>query len=210
MEGFKTPFPRLLAELLTHAINDMIRVDSGTNAIAKLALLNKRPVALCLMGVGIHLVFSAEDGRLSVKALPPEDFDASWVATTIKGTPEALLAMAVPDWTMSTSGVRIEGDAQAAQALEQLMRQLNPDWEALWVERFGAVVGHQLHHLFKLAMQTGRELSSTGLDQVSRYVREESGWLVDRTEFNAFSHAIDGLQEGVDRLLVNASRRGLV
>lgn len=210
MEGFKTPFPRLLAELLTHAINDMIRVDSGTNAIAKLALLNKRPVALCLTGVGIHLVFSAEDGRLSVKALPPEGFDASWVATTITGTPEALLAMAVPDWTMSTSGVRIEGDAQAAQALEQLMRQLDPDWEALWVERFGAVVGHQLHHLFKLAMQTGKELSATGLDQVSRYVREESGWLVDRTEFNAFSHAIDELQEGVDRLLVNASRRGLV
>ncbi len=210
MAGFKTPLPRLLAELLTHALNEMVRVDSGSNASSKLTVLNKRPVALCLSGVGINLVFSANDGRLLVQAMPPEAFDADAVATTITGTPEALLAMAVPDWSVTSSGVRIEGDAQAAQALEQLMRQLDPDWETLWVERFGAVVGHQLHHLFGMVLQTGKEVSSVGLDQMSRFVREESGWLVDREAFDGFAHAIDELQEGVDRLWVNATRRGLV
>lgn len=210
MTAFKTPLPRLMAEVLGKALNEMIRLDSSERVAKRMVLLNGRSVALCLTGVGIHLVFSGTDEGLQVLAQHPDDFDSDDFDTIIIGTPQALLAMAIPDWTSTQAGVRIEGDAAVAQALEQLMRQLNPDWEALWVEHFGLVVGHQLHHLFASMLETGQNLSQVGFSQVREYARTESQLVVDREDFNAISRRVDDLNEAIDRLEVNAQRRGLL
>lgn len=210
MTSFKTPLPRLMAEVLGQSINEMIRLDSSERVAKRMALLNARSVALCLTGVGIHLVFAGNDESLQVLAKHPDDFDPDGFDTIITGTPQALLAMAIPDWASAQASVRIEGDAAVAQALEQLMRQLDPDWEALWVERFGVVVGHQLHQLFGNMLKTGQDLSQVGISQVSDYVRTESQLVVDRDDFNALSHRVDDLNEAIDRLEVNAQRRGLL
>lgn len=210
MTSFKTPLPRLMAEVLGQSINEMIRLDSSERVAKRMALLNARSVALCLTGVGIHLVFAGNDESLQVLAKHPDDFDPDGFDTIITGTPQALLAMAIPDWASAQASVRIEGDAAVAQALEQLMRQLDPDWETLWVERFGVVVGHQLHQLFGNMLKTGQDLSQVGISQVSDYVRTESQLVVDRDDFNALSHRVDDLNEAIDRLEVNAQRRGLL
>lgn len=210
MAEFKTPLPRLLAETLTVALNELIEVDLSEKTEQRLQVLEGRPVALCLKGLEITLIFGTKAHRLSVQALPLGQFDPNTVETTITGTPDALLAMAVPDWATSDSGVRIEGDAQCAQALEQLMRQLDPDWEALLVARAGPVIGHQLYRLLLEGFKTGKRLSSVGLDQVSRYAKEEGQWVVDRPTFKPFVDQIDQLQEAIDRLMVNAERRGLL
>lgn len=215
MTAFKTPLPRLMAEVLGQAINEMIRLDASERVAKRMALLNGRSVALCLTGVGIHLVFVGTGEGLEVEAKHPDDVDAGVFETdrfdtVITGSPQALLAMAIPDWASAQTSVRIEGDAAVAQALEQLMRQLDPDWETLWVERFGVVVGHQLHQLFGSMLQTGQDLSQVGFSQVSDYVRTESQLAVDRANFNALSHRVDDLNEAIDRLAVNAQRRGLL
>ena len=210
MSAFKTPLPRLLAEVLSLALNEMIRLDTSERVAKRMALLDGRSVALCLTGVGIDLVFYGSEQSLQVTAKHPDEFDAEQFDTVITGTPSALLAMAVPDWASSQGSVRIEGDAAVAQALEQLMRQLDPDWETLWVERFGVVVGHQLHRLFKTLLESGQTLSQVGITQISDYVQTESPWAVDRATFNEVSHRVDELVEAIDRLEVNAQRRGLL
>ena len=210
MSAFKTPLPRLLAEVLGLALNEMIRLDTSERVVRRIACLDGRSVALCLTGVGIDLIFHGSDQSLQVTAKHPDEFDSEQFDTVITGTPSALLAMAVPDWASSQGGVRIEGDAAVAQALEQLMRQLDPDWETLWVERFGVVVGHQLHRLFKTMLESGQTLSQVGITQISEYVQTESAWAVDRATFNEVSHRVDELIEAIDRLEVNAQRRGLL
>ena len=210
MSTVKTPLPRLLAEILGLALHEMIRLDTSERVAKRMALLDGRSVALCLSGVGIHLVFQGTGQRLTVMAQHPDDFDSASFDTVITGTPSALLAMAVPDWATSQGSVRIEGDAAVAQALEQLMRQLDPDWETLWVERFGVVVGHQLHRLFKTMIESGQTLSQAGITQMSDYVQTESPWAVDRATFNEVNHRVDDLIEAIDRFEVNAQRRGLL
>ncbi len=210
MRAFKTPLPRMLAETLGKSLNEMIRLDASARVAKRMELLAGRSVALCLSGVGIDLVFKGTGEGLEVVAKHPDEVDTDRFDTVITGSPEALLAMAIPDWTSSQSGVRIEGDATVAQALEQLMRQLDPDWEALWVERFGVVMGHQLHRLFLTLLETGQQLSKVGFSQVSEYVRTESQLAVDREAFSALAHRVDHLNEAIDRLEVNAQRRGLL
>ncbi|HSH27268.1 MAG TPA: SCP2 sterol-binding domain-containing protein, partial [Wenzhouxiangella sp.] len=162
-----------------------------------------KQICLQLKGLGIDLYFHGREDGLGVSAECETAPD-----TTISGTPLALLAMAVPDWRAPGSGVRIEGDAGAGQAFEKLLKQLDPDWEAVFVERFGPVVGHQLWRMLADARAGARRASRTAADQTARFLREESGLLVTRQEVNDFVHEVDELREAADRLEAQLRRRG--
>ncbi len=201
MSRYLTPLPRLLAFGIERAVNQAIELDAS--AAPRLEALDGRSVKLALTGLGIDLYFFGEGSRLSVAAERDVQPD-----TTITGTPGALLAMSVPDWRAPGSGVKIEGDAGSAQALEKLFRQLDPDWEALMTRYLGDIVGHQLWRLINDAAGLGRHGVRTAGDQVARYLREESGLLVTAEEMDAFSREVDDLREAVDRLQARLKRAG--
>ncbi len=193
MSRYLTPLPGLLASAVDTALNRAIGLDE--KAAARLAAMQGKCVRLELLGLGIDLYFRGLEERLAVDAESDAEPD-----TTISGSPAALLAMAVPDWRAPGSGVQIQGDAGAAQALEKLLRQLDPDWEALLVEHLGAVWGHQVWRMINDSMRVGRHVASTAAGQAARFLREESGLLVTREEVEEFTRQVDELREATDRL----------
>ncbi|NBB91800.1 MAG: sterol-binding protein [Gammaproteobacteria bacterium] len=201
MSRYLTPLPGMLASAVEQALARAIALDE--NAPARLEPLRDKRVRLELVGLGIDLYFHGRKDALGVSA---ED-DAE-PHTTISGTPVALLAMAVPDWRAAGSGVRIEGEAGTGQAFEKLLKQLDPDWEAVFVERFGPVVGHQLWRMLSDARAGARHVSRTAAEQTARFLREESGLLVSREEVDEFVHEVDELREAADRLEARLRRRG--
>lgn len=201
MSRYLTPLPGMLAGAVEQAISRAIALDDDT--VGRLEPLRGKLVRLELKGLGIDLYFRGRDDGLGVSAE-----DESTPNTTIGGTPLALLAMAVPDWRAPGSGVRIEGEAGTGQAFEKLLKQLDPDWEAIFVERFGPVVGHRLWGMLRGAGTGARHVSTTAADQAARFLREESGLLVAREEVEDFVHEVDELREAVDRLEARLRRRG--
>lgn len=202
MSRYVTPLPGLLARSIERAIAQALSADAGS--ADRLPALDGRCIQLVLQGTGIDLFFIGQGNRLGVVAesdLPPD--------TVIRGSPAALLAMAVPDWLDGNSGVRIEGDAGAAQALEKLLRRLDPDWEGLLTEQLGEVLGHQVWRLIRDSLAGSRRLAGVAGDQFGHYLREESGLLVTRAEAQAFTRDVDELREAVDRLDVSLRRKGL-
>ncbi len=193
MSRYLTPLPALLAGAVEAAINRAIALDETAGKRLK-PLINKR-VLVDLKGLGIELHFAGSEDRIAVSAESDTTAD-----TTISGTPLALLIMAVPDWRSAGSGVRIEGDAGAAQAFEKLLRHLDPDWEAAFVQRFGALFGHQLWRLLADGREAARHLSQTSADQAGHFLREESGLLANAAEVETFIREVDELREAVDRL----------
>lgn len=201
MTRYVTPLPGLLAAGVEQAIARAIALDD--NAAGRLQPLRYKRVKLELKGLGIDLFFHGRDDGLGVRA---EDDSAP--DTTISGTPLALLAMAVPDWRARGSGVRIEGEAGTGQAFEKLLKQLDPDWETIFVERFGPVVGHQLWRMLGEAHAGARHVATTGAGQAARFLREESGLLVPHEEVEEFVRDVDELREAVDRLEARLRRQG--
>jgi ubiquinone biosynthesis protein UbiJ len=197
---YLTPLPHLLAGAVEHALARAIALDPG--CADRLHSLDGKLVGLELKGIGIDLFFRGRSDGLGVSAETDAQADA-----TIAGTPIALLAMAVPDWRASGSGVRVEGDAATAQAFEKLLKQLDPDWEALFVEQLGPLVGHQVWRLLGDAGAGARHLGRTSADQAARFLREESGLLVTREEVENFIHDVDELREAADRLEARIRRR---
>ncbi|WP_376689819.1 ubiquinone biosynthesis accessory factor UbiJ [Wenzhouxiangella sp. EGI_FJ10409] len=201
MTRYMTPLPGLLAAGVEQAIARAIALDP--EASSRLRPLRDKRVKLELKGLGIDLFFHGRDDGLGVSAE-----DEARPDTTISGTPVALLAMTVPDWRASGSGVRIEGEAGTGQAFEKLLKQLDPDWEAVFVERFGPVVGHQLWRMLGEARAGARHVSTTAAEQAARFLREESGLLVTREEVDEFVSEVDELREATDRLEARLRRRG--
>jgi ubiquinone biosynthesis accessory factor UbiJ len=202
MARYLTPLPGLLARAMESAFNQAIALDPA--AAQRLDALNGKTVKLVLDRLGIDLFFIGQGQRLAVVA--ESDIEP---ATTIQGSPSALLAMAVPEWRAPGSGVRIEGDAGSAQALEKLFKQLDPDWEALLSQHLGDVLGHQVWRLLRDAGGMARHGARTAGDQLARYLREESGLLVTRDEANTFNREVDELREACDRLEARLRRARL-
>jgi ubiquinone biosynthesis protein UbiJ len=207
MRRYRTPLPNLLARSLEHALNQVIALDP--EAARHLEPLRGRSLCLQLQGLNIDLYLigpapSDSAARLSVALDSHQPVD-----TTISGSPSALLAMAVPAWRRPGSGVRIEGDVGVAQAIEGLMRRLDPDWETLCVDSLGVVVGHQAWRLLRSSLTAGRDLGGVAADQVGHFLREESDWLVSQQDGQQFSRSVDQLREATDRLEAALRRHGL-
>jgi ubiquinone biosynthesis accessory factor UbiJ len=202
MRRYLTPLPGLLARAMESAFNQAITLDPAAGT--RLKDLDGKAVKLVLDRVGIDLYFIGQGSRLAVLAESEIEPD-----TIIKGSPTALLAMAVPDWRAPGSGVRIEGDAGSAQALEKLFKQLDPDWEALLSLHLGDVIGHQVWRMLRDTGGMARHGARTAGDQLARYLREESGLLVTREEVEVFNREVDELREASDRLEARLRRAGL-
>ena len=202
MSRYLTPLPGFLAQAIDQAVNRAVSADPAGRE--RLLVLEDRCIKLVLSGLGIDLYFIGEPKRLLVVAESELPAD-----TVIRGSPAALLAMAAPDWFGKHSDVQIEGDAGAAQALERLLRKLDPDWEGVLTEQLGDVLGHQVWRFLGDSLAGSRRLAGVAGEQVGHYLREESGLLTTRAEFETFVRDVDEVREAVDRLEVRLRRRGL-
>ena len=207
MRHYRTPLPGLLARTLEHGLNRVIALDD--HAAAQLAPLRGHSLCLKLEGLNIDLyVIGPVHANSPPQLLVALDSERP-VDTMIAGTPSALLAMAVPAWRRPGSGVRIEGDVGMAQAIEGLMRRLDPDWEKLFVDTLGVVIGHQAWQLMRSSLMAGREVGQVAADQVGHFLREESDWVITQQEGRQFSQSVDQLREATDRLEAALRRHGL-
>src|SRR5690625_2091815 len=190
----------MLAAGMDQAIARALALDDCSGQ--RLEELEGHTILLRVEGLGIDRYFHGPGGRLAVSVdeqAPPD--------TTISGPPMALLAMSAPRRRWTGRGVRIEGDAATAQSPGGLVKQLDQDWQASLAARFGPRLGYRLWRLLADVRDGTRHVSSTSADQASRFLRRESGLLVERAEVNDFINEVDELREAVDRLEQRLRRR---
>lgn len=202
MGRYVTPLPGLLAEVAEQVANRAAGLDPA--AAEHLAPLEGRWLKFELEGLEVDLWIGAEDERLRVLAEP--DDEALEPDTTVRGSPGALLAMAVPDLGGS-GGVHIEGDARLAQKFQQAMKRIDPDLEQGLTDLFGPLIGPQMYRVVREATQFGRQAARTGADQFTHWFRQESDLVPTPDEWRAFSDGVDDLREAVDRFEGKVRRR---
>lgn len=210
MSRYVTPLPGLLADTCERIANRATALDPA--AVDHLAPLAGRWLKFELEGLGIDLWIGAEQDRMIVRA--EQDDDALEPDTRVRGTPGALLAMAVPELSGSShgtargvGGVHIEGDARLAQQFQQAMKRIDPDVEQGLADVFGPLIGPQVYRVVREATGFGQHAARTGGDQFAHWLREESELLPSPDEWRAFSDGVDELREAVDRFSGKLRRR---
>jgi len=191
MARYLTPLPSMLAGAIEFMFDRAVALDP--QAADTLAPITGRWLKFEIQGPGLDLWFSVSDSRIRVRAEHDAEPD-----TVIAGTPGALASMVLPQ--AASGGLRIEGDARLAQQFQVALRALDPDIEQALSEYFGELLGPQMYRVFVDATEFGRQAASTGADQVSRWLRDESALVPRPGEWRDFRDGVDRLREAVDRL----------
>lgn len=189
---YSTPLPRLLARAIQEALNQALRWDN--NAAALTPRLTGRVLAIALEGIGIHLFFTVHDDRFKV-TVNNHDEPATW----IRGTPPALAGMSATN-SARTGAVQIQGDAELAQAYQDLFKRLNPDWEEPIARLFGDVAGHRIAQALRQMVGWVNVRGRDGAEMVAEYLREEKRWIISPYEMDDFLIAVDELRDDAERL----------
>ena len=187
-----------------------------TAAVAALEFAANRALALdpssrarlaALAGKSFHL--HCTEPAVDLFLLPQTDrlgFAAQWegdITAALSGTARdfsKLLAAEDPAAELINGNLVVRGDSRALQELQQVLKQLDLDWEQPLTNSLGDVAGHALaqglRKGFGLLHYAGKQLQR----QVRDFVVEESDWLAPRWQVEQFNSDVDRLAMDCDRL----------
>ena len=102
--------------------------------------------------------------------------------------------------------MRIEGDAEVAQAFSELLKEARPDLEEELSRLIGDVAAHQVGNAARSVIGFAQRAADTFAQNVSEYLQEEGRDVPSRTEAEEFIAGVDKLRDDVDRLEARIAR----
>lgn len=135
----------------------------------------------------------AEGGTLA--ANDDDGAPAVTIGLALSSLPFALL-----DPQAATKDVRLQGDAEFAQALSFVLQNLRPEPEEELSRFVGDAAAMRIVGLVRLSASHWRELAERMLDNTANYIVTENPMVVGRDEVAAFVEDVTRLRDDVARL----------
>lgn len=178
--------------------NRLIQLDPESRE--RLRALAGRVVAVEFTGLDqpLRVAFSHE-------AIVPAGSEAA-PDVTVRGTPLALLSLALRRGQGNTGDVEFKGDVAVVHGVRALVMGLEIDWEEQLSRLTGDVFAHQAGNLARglgsWLLDSGRTLEQN----VGEYLTEEARLLPSEPEMAGFLSDVDRLRQDLDRLEARLER----
>jgi ubiquinone biosynthesis protein UbiJ len=198
---FSAP-PAIALAALEALINRLLGLDpEGAAALGK---LQGRVLRVELEGVGMAVTVVPESSALRLfgnYAAKPD--------CVIRATPAALLSMALAEHRedqVFSGAVSIEGDNALAQAIGEVAKGLDIDWEEQLSTIVGDIaahgIGNQVRAASRWTERSGRILTS----DLQEYLIEEGRLVPSKSEVREFLDGVDALRDDVARIEARIER----
>jgi ubiquinone biosynthesis accessory factor UbiJ len=195
------PYSRT-ASPLERIINKALALDEQTRE----ALLKFAGSVVAVVLLNTRQTFYLQITRSGIVMDAPDPVD---VDVTIRGTPTQLLAyfMAMQRDEPGRAGtIEITGNIALAQKLIGIVKNIEPDWEEKLSAWTGDSVAHTGGNLLRKTIKLAAHARDTLRQNVSEYLRYESGIVAERAEVNEFIRSVDTLRNDVERLKLRLTR----
>ena len=170
------------------ALNHMLAREPW--ARAALAPFAGRSARLQAAPFSVQLAIVA-DGGFSADAGPP---------TVTIGVDAAALPRMLLEPKAALRNVRLDGDAEFAQALSNVLQKLRPEPEEELARFVGDAAAVRVVALLRAALAGAREAGGRLVVQAADYLVAENPMLVSRQEMEAFAADVARLRDDVERL----------
>jgi ubiquinone biosynthesis protein UbiJ len=170
------------------ALNHMLAREPW--ARAALAPFAGRSARLQALPFSVQLAIAA-DGNFTADAGAP--------AVTI-GVDAAALPRVLLEPKAALRNVRLDGDAEFAQALSNVLQKLRPEPEEELARFVGDAAAVRIVSLLRAALAGAREAGSRLAVQTADYLVAENPMLVSRQEMASFAAEVARLRDDVERL----------
>jgi ubiquinone biosynthesis protein UbiJ len=159
-------------------------------ARAALAPFGGRSARLQALPFSVQIGISA-DGNFTADAGAP---------TVTVGVDATALPRVLLEPKAALRNVRLEGDAEFAQALSNVLQKLRPEPEEELARFVGDAAAVRIVALLRAALAGAREAGSRLASQTADYLVAENPMLVSRQEMASFAAGVAGLRDDVERL----------
>lgn len=175
-------------------INTALRYDPATRL--KLARLSGKILAVNITApVAINLFVMALDEEIELMA----NWDGE-VDTQLSGSLMALVQLSTTEiHNLKYSGVTAMGDLTLLADLQQLLKNLDIDWEDMLSQFTGDIIGHQTAQIIRGKFGWAKDRAQTAARLGKEFLTEEYQALVSKPELDDFHQQVDELRLAVDR-----------
>jgi ubiquinone biosynthesis protein UbiJ len=150
-----------------------------------------KTLALELLPMRFQLYFRIMHDKVEVSKKCPEKID-----TWIVGTPADFIASACTD----KLSVRVSGDMEFAQTVQQVFQQFDLDIEECLSKMMGDSLAYGIGRIFRRTGEAKKEASARFGQNFKEYLEEESRWIVSKAEVENYCHEVDKMRDDVERL----------
>jgi ubiquinone biosynthesis protein UbiJ len=174
-------------------INKALAYDPGTrNGLQK---LHGQVLAIHITAPDIQIFVTPDSDGLRLMAQWEGDID-----TRISGSLVALARLANQDvHNLKDSGVDVMGKTALLADWQQLVKNIDIDWEEILTQFMGDIVGHQAAQLIRTKLDWVGARVNTGQRLVREFLTEELKTIPGKNELEDFYRQVDDLRLAVDR-----------
>ncbi|SIT69275.1 ubiquinone biosynthesis protein UbiJ [Ectothiorhodosinus mongolicus] len=192
--------PSSITQLIEEAINRFLGLDADSQA--RIERMQKAVIAVEITGLDLTLFFLPAADSMQVLSHYDGQADAR-----IAATPLALINLATgTSGTQLPEGVVITGDAEVAKQFNDLLRQVDIDWEELLARLTGDIIAHQTGRTLAEIRQWWQRNNQAWQADIAEYLQEESRTLPSPPEVEGFLDAVDALRNDAERLEARLKR----
>lgn len=175
-------------------INAALRYDPATRL--KLARLSGKILALKITTPVAFDVFVAPlDEEIQLMGHWDGDVD-----TQLSGSLMALVQISTTEiHNLKYSGVTAMGDLGLLADLQQLLKQVDIDWEDMLSQFTGDIIGHQAASAIRAKFGWVKDRAQTATRLTKEFLTEEYQALISKPELEDFYQQVDELRLAVDR-----------
>ena len=174
-------------------INKALVYDPGTrNGLQK---LHGQVLAIHITAPDIQFFVTPDSDGLRLMAQWEGDVD-----TRISGSLVALAKLANQDvHNLKDSGVDVMGKTALLADWQQLVKNIDIDWEEILTQFMGDIVGHQAAQLIRTKLDWVGARVNTGQRLVREFLTEELKTVPGKNELEDFYRQVDDVRLAVDR-----------
>jgi ubiquinone biosynthesis protein UbiJ len=197
-----------LQAILRPAVDILNRnIPEVTRARELCAELSGTTAAIRVHNTGLAAYFKIHDDTIELA----DDIDGDGATEPDIGISGSLLALARvaangDETAIRDGSIELTGDAETAQAFQELLSVARPDLEEGVSRLVGDSAAHQLGELGRGLQRWASDAGETMSANLREYLQEESGDAPSRYEVDRFTKKVGTLRDDVERLAARVRR----
>ena len=174
-------------------------------ALSSLADLKDRVIALRLREFDLQFFMRLHGGGVQVMAECEGEPDAR-IETSGPALARAFLQPDSQQELTLSGGIDVDGNVELVQDFLAILRNTDFDPEEWLAQRIGDVAAYRAGQFLRGVLDFGRSGLENLMQGSNRYLREETGDLVEREETRQWMNDVDDLRSAVDRVEARIQR----
>lgn len=175
-------------------INTALAYDPATRIA--LSALAPKVLAIHLTSPKVAIYVIPQDDGLRIA----ERYEGE-ITTHLSGNISALLLLTTSrNINLKDSGVQVMGSTHFLSDLQQILHQVDLDWEELLTQLLGDILGHQSAEFIRTKLSWTKDRSASAMRLASEFLTQELNVLPSKAEIKFFNTQVDDIRLDVDRL----------